>query len=98
MQTESELREYEFETGQHLLDESVTGRDLLIHNDNIKHGRMRAQDEHIDALVRGLADKTNIKQRLDGRHTFAMRLHGRRYPDNLKQPAIERLMAKYDKD
>ena len=98
MLTQSDLREYEFTTGQHLLDESVTGRDLLLHNDNIKHGRMRAQDEQIDALVRGLADKTNIKQRLDWRHTFAMRLHGRRYPDNLKQPAIERLMAKYDKD
>lgn len=98
MLTQSDLREYEFTTGQHLLDGSVTGRDLLLHNDNIKHGRMRAQDEQIDALVRGLADKTNIKQRLDGRHTFAMRLHNRKWPDNLRHAAIERLMAKYDKD
>lgn len=98
MLTQSDLREYEFETGQHLLDDTVTARDLLIHNDNIKRGRMRAQDEQIDMLVRGLADKTNIKQRLDGRHTFAMRLHNRKWPDNLRQPAIERLMAKYDKE
>lgn len=96
MITESELREYEFETGKHLLDESVTGRDLLVHNDNIKRGRERARDEDIMALVRGLSDKTNIKQNLTGRHRFAMRLHGRKTPERLKQTAAELLMAKYD--
>lgn len=96
MITESDLREYEFETGKRLLDESVTGRDLLVHNDNIKRGRERARDEDIAALVRGLADKTNIKQNLTGRHTFAMRLHGRKTPPHLKQIAAQALMAKYD--
>lgn len=96
MITESELREYEFETGKHLLDESVTGRDLLVHNDNIKQGRIRARDEQIDAMVRGLADKTNVNQDLSGRHRFAFRLHGRKTPERLRNVAAQLLMAKYD--
>lgn len=96
MITESDLREYEFETGKRLLDESVTGRDLLVHNDNIKQGRIRARDEQIDALVRGLADKTRIKQDLSGRHKFAAMLHGRKTPERLRNTAVQLLMAKYD--
>lgn len=94
--TELELKEYLFETNQQLLDESVTADDLLRHNGNIDHLRQRSQDEQIDKMVRGLYDKTRIKQNLTGRFNFALRLHGRKYPDGLKKEAAERLLFKYD--
>ena len=94
--TDQELREYCFETGQQLLGEDVTVEDLMRHNNNCDHLRMRGQDENIDKLVRGLYDKTNISQDLTGKHEFAMRLCGRIYPEQLRQAAVERLMQKYD--
>lgn len=94
--TDLELKEYLFETNQQLLDESVTADDLLRHNGNIDHLRDREQDESIDRMVKGLYDKSKTKQNLTGRFKFAMRLHGRVYPDRLKRPAAERLLIKYD--
>jgi len=94
--TDQELREYLFETNQALLDEDVSVDDLMRHNGNIDHLRQRSQDEDIDRLVRGLYDKTKIKQDLTGKFRFAMRLHGRKYPIKLKKPAAERLLLKYD--
>lgn len=94
--TDLELKEYLFETNQNLLDEDVTADDLLRHNGNIDHLRMRAQDETIDKMVKGLYDKTKVKQNLTGRFNFAMRLHGRKYPEKLKKAAAERLLFKYD--
>lgn len=94
--TDLELKEYLFEHSQQLLDEDVTVDDLMRHNGSIDHLRIRSQDEDIDKLVRGLYDKTHIKQNLTGCFRFAMRLHGRKYPDKLKQQAAEMLLAKYD--
>lgn len=94
--TDLELKEYLFKTNQQLIDESVTADELLRHNGNIDHLRQRAQDESIDKMVRGLYDKTRIKQNLTGKFTFALRLHGRKYPERLKQSAAERLLLKYD--
>lgn len=94
--TDQELREFCFDTNQQLLDEDVTVEDLMRHNANCDHLRMRGQDEGIDKLVHDLYDKTNISQNLTGRHKFAMRLCGRKYPPKLRQAAIERLMLKYD--
>lgn len=94
--TDLELKEYLFNTNQQLIDESVTADELLRHNGNINHLRQRAQDESIDKMVRGLYDKTRIKQNLTGKFTFALRLHGRKYPERLKQSAAERLLLKYD--
>lgn len=94
--TELELKEYLFEHSQSLLDEDISVDDLMRHNNSIDHLRMRAQDETIDKLVRGLYDKTKIKQNLTGKFTFALRLHGRKYPDRLKKSAAERLLMKYD--
>lgn len=94
--TELELKEYLFETNQQLLDENVTAEDLLRHNGNIDHLRDRAQDESIDKMVRNLYDKSRTKQNLTGKFRFAMRLHGRIYPDKLKRSAAERLLIKYD--
>lgn len=94
--TDLELKEYLFNTNQQLIDESVTADELLRHNGNIDHLRQRAQDESIDKMVRGLYDKTRIKQNLTGKFTFALRLHGRKYPERLKQSAAERLLLKYD--
>lgn len=94
--TDLELKEYLFNTNQQLIDESVTADELLRHNGNIDHLRQRAQDENIDKMVRGLYDKTHIKQNLTGKFTFALRLHGRKYPERLKQSAAERLLLKYD--
>ena len=94
--TDLELKEYLFNTNQQLIDESVTADELLRHNGNIDHLRQRAQDESIDKMVRGLYDKTRIKQNLTGKFTFALRLHGRKYPEQLKQSAAERLLLKYD--
>lgn len=94
--TDLELKEYLFEHSQQLLDEDVTVDDLMRHNGSIDHLRIRSQDEDIDKLVRGLYDKTHIKQNLTGRFRFAMRLHGRKYPDKLKRQAAEMLLAKYD--
>lgn len=94
--TDLELKEYLFETNQQLLDESTTAQDLLQHNANCDHLRQRSQDEDIDKMVRGLYDKTKIKQNLTGKFRFASRLHGRVYPDRLKKEAAERLLFKYD--
>ncbi len=94
--TDTDLREYEWETGQRLLDADLSVAELQQHNANAQHLRMRAQDESIDKLVRGLADKTAIKQNLTGVHNFALRLHNRKMPAKLKQAAVQRLMAKYD--
>lgn len=94
--TDLELKEYLFNTNQQLIDENVTADELLRHNGNIDHLRQRAQDESIDKMVRGLYDKTRIKQNLTGKFTFALRLHGRKYPERLKQSAAERLLLKYD--
>lgn len=94
--TDLELKEYLFETNQALLDESVTAEDLLRHNGNIDHLRQRAQDESIDSMVRSLYDKARTKQNLTGKFKFAMRLHGRQYPERLKREAAEMLLMKYD--
>lgn len=94
--TDLELKEYLFETNQQLLDESTTVEDLLYHNNSIDHLRDREQDETIDRMVKGLYDKTRIKQNLTGKFRFALRLHGRKYPDRLKKAAAERLLLKYD--
>lgn len=94
--TDLELKEYLFETNQQLLAEDVTVDDLMRHNGNIDHLRQREQDETIDKMVRGLYDKTHIKQNLTGKFKFALRLHGRKYPDKLKKAAAERLLLKYD--
>lgn len=94
--TDTELREYEWETATRLLDADTTVGELQQHNQNAQHLRMRAQDEAIDRLVCGLADKTAIKQNLTGVHDFALRLHGRKIPPKLKQQAVHLLMAKYD--
>lgn len=94
--TDLELKEYLFETNQQLLAEDVTVDDLMRHNGNIDHLRQREQDETIDKMVRGLYDKTRIKQNLTGKFKFALRLHGRKYPDKLKKAAAERLLLKYD--
>jgi hypothetical protein len=94
--TELELKEYLFETNQQLLDENVTAEDLLRHNGNIDHLRDRAQDESIDKMVRNLYDKSRTKQNLTGKFRFAMRLHGRIYPEKLKRSAAERLLIRYD--
>lgn len=94
--TDLELKEYLFETNQQLLAEDVTAEDLLRHNGNIDHLRDREQDETIDRMVKGLYDKSRVKQNLTGKFRFALRLHGRKYPDRLKRPAAERLLMKYD--
>lgn len=94
--TDLELKEYLFETNQQLLDESATVEDLMRHNNSIDHLRDREQDETIDRMVKGLYDKSRVKQNLTGRFRFAMRLHGRIYPEKLKRPAAERLLLKYD--
>lgn len=94
--TDLELKEYLFNTNQQLLDESVTADDLLRHNHNLDHLRDREQDETIDKMVKGLYDKSKIKQNLTGKFRFAMRLHGRVYPEKLKRSAAERLLIKYD--
>lgn len=94
--TDLELQEFLFTTNQQLLGEDVTVDDLMRHNGNIDHLRQRAQDESIDSMVRGLYDKTRIKQNLTGRFVFAMRLHGRKYPERLKREAAEMLLMKYD--
>lgn len=94
--TDLELKEYLFETNQQLLAEDVTAEDLLRHNGNIDHLRDREQDETIDRMVKGLYDKSKVKQNLTGKFRFALRLHGRKYPDRLKKPAAERLLMKYD--
>lgn len=96
--TELELKEYLFETNQQLLDEDVSAEDLMRHNNNIDHLRMREQDESIDKMVKGLYDKTDIDIDLSGKFEFAMRLAGRIYPDDLKKEAAERLLAKYSEE
>ena len=94
--TELELKEYLFETNQELLDENITVDDLQRHNGSIDHLRQRSQDESIDKMVRGLYDKSKVAQNLTGKFKFAMRLHGRKFPDKLKRAAAERLLMKYE--
>ncbi|MBO5704900.1 MAG: hypothetical protein J6R99_02690 [Alphaproteobacteria bacterium] len=94
--TQQDQREYEWETGQRLLDESVTADDLIRHNSNIQHGAVRSRDEAIDRMVRGLYDKTNIKQDLTGVHAFALRMHARHIPPKLRNAAVESIMQKYE--
>ena len=94
--TDQELREFCFETNQQLLPEDVTVKDLMLHNEHIKQGQIRGRDEEIDRIVKATAEKTAIKQNLTGKFRFALRLHGRKIPDKLKQAAVERLLLKYD--
>lgn len=94
--TDLELKEYLFEHNQQLLDADTTADDLMRHNNNIDHLQQRAQDEDIDKLVRGLYDKARTKQNLTGHFNFALRLHGRKFPERLKKAAAERLLLKYD--
>ena len=94
--TDQELREFCFETNQQLLPEDVTVKDLMLHNEHIKQGQIRGRDEEIDRIVKATAEKTAIKQNLTGKFRFALRLHGRKIPDRLKQAAVERLLLKYD--
>lgn len=94
--TTQDTREYEWETGQRLLDESVTADDLIRHNSNMQHGAVRSRDEAIDRMVRDLYDKTNIKQNLTGVHSFALRQHARHIPPKLRNAAVESIMQKYE--
>ena len=94
--TDQELREYCFETGQQLLGEDVQVQDLMLHNEYVKQGQARGRDEEIDRIVKASVEKADIKQNLTGKFRFAMRLHGRKFPETLKQPAAERLLLKYD--
>ena len=94
--TDQELQEYCFETNQRLLNEDVTAQDLMLHNEHIKQGQTRGRDEEIDRIVKASVEKADIKQNLTGRFRFAMRLHGRKIPEKLKQEAAERLLLKYD--
>ena len=96
--TDLELKEYLFETNQQMLDETASAQDVLRHNHNIDHLRDREQDETIDKMVRGLYDKTKVAQNLTGKFKFALRLHGRKYPERLKRPAAERLLIKYSEE
>ena len=94
--TDQELQEYCFETGQQLLGEDVQVQDLMLHNEYVKQGQARGRDEEIDRIVKASVEKADIKQNLTGKFRFAMRLHGRKFPERLKQPAAERLLLKYD--
>lgn len=94
--TEQDLREYEWESGRKLLDENATADDLMRHNSNVQSSAARGRDEAIDDMVRGLADKVRHDQDTSGRFLFAMRHHGRKYPDNIRNAAAQFLMTKYE--
>ena len=96
--TDQELQEFCFETNQQLLPEDVTVQDLMLHNEYIKQGQQRGRDEEVDRIVKASVEKADIKQNLTGKFRFAMRLHGRKIPEKLKQQAAERLLLKYDED
>lgn len=94
--TQQEQREYEWETGQQLLDSTTTARDLLLHNSNVSHMQERGRDSVIDNMVRGLADKVRTNQDTSGRFKFAMRLHARWYPPKLRNAAVQSILTKYE--
>lgn len=94
--TQQETREYEWQTGQVLLDAGATGDDLLRHNNNMQAVAARSRDEAIDTMVRGLADKIRRNQNTSGNHRFAMRLHGRFYPPRIRNVAAQFLISKYE--
>lgn len=94
--TDQELREFCFDTNQQLLPEDVTVEELMLHNEHIKQGQIRGRDEEIDRIVKASAEKSDIKQNLTGKFRFALRLHGRKIPNKLKQAAVERLLLRYD--
>lgn len=94
--TDQELRDYCFDKNLQQLDEGVTVQDLMLHNEHIKQGQARSRDEEIDRIVKASAEKASIRLNLTGKFRFAMRLHGRKFPERLKQPAAERLLLKYD--
>ena len=94
--TQQEQREYEWETGQQLLDSTTTARDLLCHNSNVQHMQERGRDSTIDKMVRGLADKVRANQDTSGRFKFAMRLHARWYPPKLRNAAVQSILTKYE--
>lgn len=94
--TQQEQREYEWESGSVLLDESATAYDLMRHNSNVQVAATRSRDEAIHDMVRGLADKLRNNQDTSGRFTFAMRLHARHYPPRLRNASAQFLMTKYE--
>ena len=96
--TNQQQREYEWETGQQLLDASTTAEDLLRHNSNVQHMQERGRDSAIDNMVRGLADKVRANQDVSGRFRFAMRLHARWYPPKLRNAAVQSILTKYDEE
>lgn len=96
--TQQDLREYEWEHGQVLLDESTTVTDLMRHNSNVQHMQQRARDSAIDSMVRGLADKVRANQDVSGRFRFAMRLHARWFPPKLRNAAVQSIFTKYDEE
>ena len=94
--TQQDLREYEWENGQMLLDESTTVTDLMRHNSNVQHMQERGRDGAIDSMVRGLADKVRANQDTSGRCRFAIRHHARWFPPKLRNEAVQFLMTKYE--
>lgn len=94
--TQQDRREYEWETGQVLLNDDATATDLIRHNNNVQAVASRSRDEAIDRMVRELAEKTNINQDLTGNFKPAQRGCGRVYPPRLRNAAVQFLMAKYE--
>ena len=94
--TQQDVKEYEWETGRQLLNESSTADDLIRHNSNVKSVAARGRDEAIDNMVRGLADKVRTTQDTSGHFAFALRHHGRRFPDRIRTAAAQFLMTNYE--
>lgn len=94
--TQQEQREYEWQTGQVLLDADTTVEQLMRHNSNMQAVAARSQDEAIHNMVRGLADKLRNNQNTSGYFAFALRQHGRKYPPRIRNAAVQFLMTKYE--
>lgn len=94
--TQQEQREYEWESGQVLLDADTTAEQLMRHNNNVQAVAARSRDEAIHNMVRGLADKLRNNQNTSGNFKFALRLHGRTYPPRIRNAAVQFLMTKYE--
>lgn len=98
MITETDIREYCFNNNKELLDKGLTGQELQDHNKNVREYQERSRDERLHKIVKDSCEKADISIDFNKATRFAQVLWGKKYPQNIRKEALERLMMKGEPD
>ena len=98
MITETDIREYCFNNNKELLDKDLTGQELQDHNKNVREYQERSRDERLHKIIKDSCEKADISIDFSKATRFAQVLWGKKYPDNIRHQALERLMMKGEDD